>query len=105
MCYPAETPTLETPDNELSQYIRMVECHQSAQMCYDSFAISGLLRADETYNLRKDGGTTAEVSVRRILSLIELYDADQDKFCKVFLCTVAHDDKRYHAYYPGRKLC
>ncbi len=70
-------------------------------MCYDSIPITGLLCADEIYTLRKDDGSIAEVSVAKILSLIKLYDADNDKFCKVFLCTVQHDDKRFHAYYPG----
>lgn len=92
---------MDTPDDELSRYVRMIECHQSAQMCYDSIPLTGLLRADEFYTLRKDNGTTAEVSVQKVLSLIELFDSEKDKFCKVFLCTVQHDDKRFHAYYPG----
>jgi hypothetical protein len=101
LCHPTDTPEAGASLDVTEHYKRMVECHQSVQMCSASMLISGLLQANALYTLRKDDGSTAEVSVSKILSLIELYDTDQDKFCKVFLCTVLHDDKRYYAYYPG----
>ena len=101
LCYPTTTPDVNSEDDASARYIRMVECHQSAQMCQDSFAISGLLRLDEAYTLSKDDGSTATVSARKVLSLIELYDPEQDAFCKVFICAIQKDDKKFHAYYPG----
>jgi hypothetical protein len=104
LCYPTTTPDVNSEDNASTRYHRMVECHQLAQMCQDSFAISGLLRLDESYTLNKDDGSTATVSARKILSLIELFEPERDAFCKVFICAIQKDDKKFHAYYPGGRL-
>lgn len=101
MCYPAETPDMSTPDEEISRYVRMVESHQSIEMCYGSIPLTGLLRADDEFRQMKDDDTTALVSVKKIISLIELFDSEQDTFVPAFFCTIQHDDKRFHAYYPG----
>lgn len=101
MCYPTETPNTSSSDEELNHYVRMVESHQSIEMCYGSIPLTGLLRADDEFSLAKDDGTTALVSIKKIISVIDLFDADADSFVPVFFCVVQHDDKRFHAYYPG----
>lgn len=101
MCYPTIVPQSDVDDDRLERYIRMIEIHESVQHCYTNTVISGLSNVDREFTLRKDDGSTATFTARKLLSHIKVYDPIPEKFVPVFLCLLRRDDHRFHAYFPG----
>lgn len=101
MCYPTIAPQVDTDPEKLDRYVRMVEIHESVQRCYTNTVISGLTNVDRDFTLRKDDGTTATFSARKLLAHIKVWDPIPERSVPVFLCLLRCNDQRYHAYLPG----
>ena len=101
MCYPTIAPLAGCDDDRLDRYVRMIDIHESVQRCYANTVISGLSNVDKEFTLRKDDGSTATISARKLLAHIKVWDPIPEKYVPVFLCLLRRDDRRFHAYFPG----
>ena len=86
MCYPTIAPLAGCDDDCLDRYVRMIDIHESVQRCYANMVISGLSNVDKEFTLRKDDGSMATISARKLLAHIKVWDPIPEKYVPVFLC-------------------
>ncbi len=70
MCYPVEAPNLSYSKAQCNDYLLMVDVHESAQMSYGTFRISGLKDPGVLSTLRRAVGDPITICVRQIMRII-----------------------------------
>jgi hypothetical protein len=105
MCYPVEAPDNSYSKIECNNYLKMVDVHESAQLSYGTFRISGIKDPGIPTTLRRETGDPITVSVRQIMRMIttprEIVNGKVLPGQQVWLCVLQSDNGSYAGYYAG----
>ncbi len=105
MCYPVESPDYSYSKTQCNDYLKMVDVHESAQLSYGTFRISGLIDPGVPSTLRRETGDPITVSVRQIMRMIttprEIVQGKVLPGQPVWLCVLLSDNGSYTGYYAG----
>lgn len=105
MCYPVEAPDQSYSRVQGQDYLKMVDVHESAQLSYGTFRISGLIDPGKQYVLRRTIGKPITVSIRQIMRMIttprRIVDGKVKPGEPVWLCVLLSDNGAYTGYYAG----
>ena len=105
MCYPVEAPDFSYSKAQCNQYLLMTDVHESAQMSYGTFRISGLKDPGVQSTLRRVVGDPITICVRQIMRMItmprEIVNGKVLPGQSVWLCVLRSDNGSYTGYYAG----
>jgi hypothetical protein len=105
MCYPVEAPDSSYSKTQCNDYLLMVDVHESAQLSYGTFRISGLKDPGVPSTLRREAGDPITISVRQIMRMIttprEIVNGKVLPGQPVWLCVLLSDNGSYTGYYAG----
>ena len=105
MCYPVEAPDHSYSKTQCNDYLKMVDVHESAQLSYGTFRISGLKDPGVPSLLRREAGDPITISVRQIMRMIttprEIVNGKVVPGQPVWLCVLLSDNGSYTGYYAG----
>lgn len=105
MCYPVEAPDYSYSKTQCNDYLKMVDVHESAQLSYGTFRVSGLKDPGVPSILRRQAGDPITVSVRQIMRMIttprRIVNGKVLPGEPVWLCVLLSDNGSYTGYYAG----
>ena len=105
MCYPVEAPDHSYSKQQGRDYLKMADVHESAQLSYGTFRISGLTDPGKQSTLRRTIGDPITVSVRQIMRMIttprRIVNGKVVPGDPVWLCVLLSDNGAYTGYYAG----
>ncbi len=105
MCYLVEDLDSSYSKTQCNDYMLMVDVHESAQVSYGTFRISGLKDPGVPSTLRREAGEPITISVRQIMRMIttprEIVNGKVVPGQPVWLCVLLSDNGSYTGYYAG----
>jgi hypothetical protein len=105
MCYPTEAPDYTFSKTDVNKYVKMVDVHESVQMCYGTNTISGLTDPGVQSTLRRKTGEPISISVRQIMRMIttprQIINGKVVPGNPVWIGVLLTDSGKYTGYYAG----
>ncbi len=105
MCYPVEAPDNNYSKTQCTDYMTMVDVHESAQLSYGTARISGLKDPGVSSTLKRVNGDPITISIRQIMRMITtprgIVNGKVVPGQPVWLCVLRADNGSYTGYYAG----